>query len=1311
MTGKWKRARRYALVCLALVLVAAAVLLETGLAERWARGAIVARLERLTGGRVELRAFHFSLRGLRAQLDDLTIRGLEPAGTPPLFHADQLRIGLRPSALLGRIALDEMDLERPAVHLRMEKDGRTNLPSPKQRRASAKPWRERLFEMEIGRLEVRDGSVTFNDVRAPLETEGGQFRFTMDRYAPAPGKESYRGTLAWQGMQLAARRYLPFRSDLGAKFTLTRSGFELDQFRWKLPHSEVEARAELASFQKREWDFHYRVRLDLDDVREILRKPNTPAGAVESTGEGRYAGGQFELRGHYTAHNITMPYKWFHSRGMESRGSIAATGHTLEVPNFQAWALGGEVNGRVDLDFHGLAFRVTSHARGMNLSSLLAAVDNPSFPMHTLHWAGSVDVDSVTTWNADFKHVASRGTSIWSPPATVPAGEIPTTARLNYDYRMNERAVAVHQSEISTPTSHIEFDGRLGADDSKLAAQVNSQDLKVWDDFINYLRGAEAEPRRIAGRALWAGKMSGPLARPTFAGHVHAFEAQYDRLYWDEIDGEMGYSPEQFRLERTRARRGHSSATLTLWLELDDWSFLPENHWSLSVQLAGAETDELQALLGTAFPVHGLVTGQFQCGGTREDPELHGTFDVASVDAWGYQVDRVRGQLDLRHDELRIASAEIAKGQSRVTGSFSYERTRQEVSFDIAATAIPLEEIKPIQTPQLPLGGRVDFTLRGQGVLPALVSAGSVHLANLRVGNEVLGSFTGQLAADGRRVHLDVNSTMNTGQARGQFDLTLGGEYPLRGELTVEAVDLDPFIQTGLRLRQLTGHSRVSGQFAIAGFLAEPETIAVQANLSHVSLDYEFVKLENVGPVRFGYRRDEIRIEEAELRGQNTDLTLSGLIRFDANRPLDLRLAGSVNLRLAQGLLPALEARGGAQVNAQIEGTFSSPHITGRAHVENAAASYGDFPASVSQLTGDFLFDRSRLLFENVTAAAGGGTLVLSGSMSYGEGPLHYEVAAQARNVRIRYPEGMSWLGGGNLRLAGTMQAAQLSGRVVVHRLLMTRGFNVTSILIATKEPIAAPATTSPFLRNLQFDIEAVSSPDARVEWEGARLEVEGNLRVRGTWEHPVFLGNIHLVSGEMSFRGNRYRLTRGDINFANPFRLDPVLNLEATTTIQQYEVTLDFTGPASRPSLSYRSDPPLPESDVIALLALGRTGQESELRTATGGQASESGASMVLSEAISSQVGGRLERLFGTRLQFDPFLAGTSTDPNAGTRVTVQQQVAHDLTITYSTNTTTSQTQVIQIEYAVSRELSVVALRDVNGTFGLDFKFKKHFK
>src|SRR5258708_29281683 len=156
---------------------------------------------------------------------------------------------------------------------------------------------------------------------------------------------------------------------------------------------------------------------------------------------------------------------------------------------------------------------------------------------------------------------------------------------------------------------------------------------------------------------------------------------------------------------------------------------------------------------------------------------------------------------------------------------------------------------------------------------------------------------------------------MAGGRLSGNMDVKLGGDYPLAGELTVEQIHCDSVITAAMHLTGLTGHSLVDGHFAIAGFGARPETLAVEANLSRVTLDYENVKLENAGPVRLTYRQDEIRVEQATLRGRDTDFHIAGSARFAGDRALNLRIDGAVSLQLLAGFVPRLESTGRAHVN------------------------------------------------------------------------------------------------------------------------------------------------------------------------------------------------------------------------------------------------------------------------------------------------------------------------------------------------------------------------------------------------------------
>jgi translocation and assembly module TamB len=803
---------------------------------------------------------------------------------------------------------------------------------------------------------------------------------------------------------------------------------------------------------------------------------------------------------------------------------------------------------------------------------------------------------------------------------------------------------------------------------------------------------------------------------------VRGENVQYSSIILDSLDGELVYSPRQLLLSRGHTRRGPTSSSLEITLELTNWSFLPENSWSANASLEKTSLEGLQQLLGWSYPVRGSLTGEFHGRGTRAEPTVAGLFDLADGSVYGSSFNRLRGQLTASTQEVRIANAELrffvsgkekGRGAGIVTGTAAYRFADKTIAADVVGAALPLESFNKLQS-SIALGGQVTFRLKADGPIQAPIANGTFHVTDLRVGQEVIGSFDTDLASDGKTARLTVSSAMSTGEISGGYTLGLTNPFPVEGKVSIKNIDLDPFLLAALHLKEFSGHGKADGDISMKGALKDARGIVVEANFSRLILNYANVQLENSGPVRFRSSREALEIEPVVMHGTDTNVKIDGSVQFTGRRNLALHLDGAVDLRLLNESLRNMEVHGGAQINAAVEGSIDHPRITGRVHIDNASVRAADFPTGLSAIKGDLIFDTTRLFFSDVTAEVGGGTLQLSGSVNYGESGMRYDLNTSTERVRIRYPEGMSWLLGGNLRLTGTTNSGIVSGRVTVQRVLLTQGLESAGVLVSSKEGISGPTTDSPFLRNLQFDIEAVSSPDARMEWPGAELEADANLRVRGTWEHPIILGHIHLLSGDLYFAGNRYRVARGDINFANPFRLDPVVNVEASTTVQQYEVTLNFNGPASKLSLAYRSDPPLPSNDIVALLAMGQRSAEGTSRSGGTAQSATSGATALLSEAVSSQLGGRLQRLFGiTRLRVDPGLTpvASSSSQNAGARVTVEQQIARNLTIMYVSNVGSTQEQVIQVEYTINRNISVVALRDQNGTFGIDVKIRKRFK
>jgi translocation and assembly module TamB len=1314
------------------IIVLLAVILNTGTADRLARDYIVKKIQSSLGARAELHAFHFRVQGLNAELDGFTIHGREGPGLPPFFHADRIRVGVHIISLLHhKISLSDVEVLQPSVFIRIDENGQSNVPVPPHR-ATSKPWQTQLFDLQIAQLKISGGNVMFNDAKIPLDVEGQNFAFAMTYQAAAQGQDAYFGQLGWNQVQMTARRYLPFHFNLNTKFTLTRAAFSIDDLQLQLPHTSVNARAEIRSFQPLDADFHYRGLLSLPDLRLIMRKPEMPGGSVDFAGSATYAQHKLQMDGDYHARGLAFAYSWFHAKDIESWGDIVVADSRLHMPVFHAKALGGTLQGKLDMNFKGLAFRTVSKVTGASLAAVLAAVHNPSLPVNTLHWDGNLEADTVCTWNRDFKHFAVNGVTLWTPSAAALPGKIPATAQIAFNYNMDHGAVVLQQSTITTPDSHVSFNGTLARHNSALDAAFHTGQIEDWSDFISDLRGNQNGSERITGTADWKGAISGPLTGPTFAGAFHTQNAHFGRMYWDDITGSMSYSPRTFTLKNAVVKRGISQANLDLMLQLHDWNFSKNAAWSLRTRMSRASLSDLQGLLGTSYPVTATVTADFQGSGTRHEPVLDGNFDLQNMKAYGINVDRARGALSLRHDQIQITNAILDRGSGHLTGNLLYKPAERTVDFQMIGTGVALDQFSFLQTKPLPIAGDIDFDLRGSGPLTSPQAHGTVQLVDLKFGSEVLDSFSGRLDSNGRTAQLELQSTRTRGKLSANFQMGLSGDYPLTGKMIVNHVDLDPFIVAGLHLSEVTGHSSIDGQLNVSGDATKPETFVMQADLSQITFDYEYVNLQNVGPVHLTYGHDEVQIEPATLSGMDTNFKISGNASFSGSRQLSLKLAGSINLRLASGLFPGLDARGVARVNTTIAGTLSNPEVIGQARIINTSAHYADFPSVLSNLNGDVVFDRSRMLLNNFTAQAGGGKLKISGNVDYGEKPISYELNATASSVRVRYPEGMSWLLDGNIRFSGNSQGAVLSGDATVQRVVFAPNVDFSSMLGssastttvststvsgggASGAAVTASSTSSNFLRNLQFDISARAVPGMRIEWGTAHFTAEGSVRVRGTWEHPIVLGSVHLLSGEMAFRGNTYHLDRGDINFSSPFRFDPVLNIEIATTINPYEVTLDFTGPASRMQVSYRSDPPLQSSDIINLLALGSQGEQSALMTSSSSQSQNFGATALLSEAVTSQVGAPIEKLFGvTNFRIDPFLASslatTGVTQTTEARVTIQKQVTHDLSVTYSTNAASNQQQVIEVDYAVSRSITLVALRDINGIYGISVKFTSHF-
>jgi translocation and assembly module TamB len=112
-------------------------------------------------------------------------------------------------------------------------------------------------------------------------------------------------------------------------------------------------------------------------------------------------------------------------------------------------------------------------------------------------------------------------------------------------------------------------------------------------------------------------------------------------------------------------------------------------------------------------------------------------------------------------------------------------------------------------------------------------------------------------------------------------------------------------------------------------------------------------------------------------------------------------------------------------------------------------------------------------------------------------------------------------------------------------------------------------------------------------------------------------------------------------------------------------------------------------------------------------GMFTDEATNLIISQAINSTVSSRMQKLFGvSRIKIDPQGLTTETNPTArGPQVTIEQQFANNITLTYSTNVSQSAEQIIQGEYYVNPNISIVGTRDQNGVVSFDIRVRRRRK
>jgi translocation and assembly module TamB len=375
--------------------------------------------------------------------------------------------------------------------------------------------------------------------------------------------------------------------------------------------------------------------------------------------------------------------------------------------------------------------------------------------------------------------------------------------------------------------------------------------------------------------------------------------------------------------------------------------------------------------------------------------------------------------------------------------------------------------------------------------------------------------------------------------------------------------------------------------------------------------------------------------------------------------------------------------------------------------VQNVNLAMDGIPNGLSNLNGTMVFSQDRLQVENLVGTTGGGQVKMGGFVTLKNG-LFADLTASGDAVRVRL-YGLSTTANISLRLQGGPDNLLLGGNVLITRFGV--GPDVDFAAFSSAGGVSAPPDPNSITNKISMNVRVQSSPQMDFQNSYAKLAGTVDLTVRGTVAEPAILGRIRITYGQATFAGTTYELQRGDIYFSNPVRIDPTIDIDATARVENYDITVGLQGTMSNLKPTYRSEPPLTQTDIFQLLALGRTQEEAQINTAQATQRGEDPTtSALLGGALNATVSNRVGKLFGGgTVKIDPAFVGTLG--NSSARITVQKQLSRQLSVTYATNVNSTAQPLLQGQYDLTPNVSLVVTRDETGVFSIVYRIRKRYR
>jgi len=802
------------------------------------------------------------------------------------------------------------------------------------------------------------------------------------------------------------------------------------------------------------------------------------------------------------------------------------------------------------------------------------------------------------------------------------------------------------------------------------------------------------------GRVSAKGQLLGPVAGPHFEGTLSAGPVTVKGILFNDAEGRLQYNDKKVTLADTAIHQGDSSYVFDGAVDFSG----PEVVYTADLQVIRSDVVSVVALFYKQIPLKMSAVGELSFKGSGKDYKGTGRLSLDAGSAYGESFDKGSVTATLTNGRITFPQVVLYKGSGvvKATGWIGFDGT---YSSSLTSRYLSLSEVNHL--PAMPLDGQFKLDLSSSGSFSHPQVKASLDIAEVTFYKAPIGQFSALASID--KGMMTIKAGLDDKRADVRGTMVLQEPYAWTADVSVDSDNIDPSILMGNKELATKMRLILNGAMAARGNGGDMKTWSAKASFRHLGLVVGDYRIDNEEVAELTIEGETLTVQTLKLSGPGTRIDIAGTTQL--MKSLDLTFTGTANLSLLRGLYREVEHGDGvAEVKLSVRDAWNNPDVAGELDIRNGELKIKDIPQKFSALNGKVTFDKSKIVVDSLQGEIGGGKMNSSGWVQLSGLALRdFTAKVSFENVTVRYPEGLTSTLSGDLYYDGDATEQSLAGEVLIKRARYDKRIEWKSMLVdLTKGFYQKKKTDIGWIGATQINMRFHGADNILFQTNLAKMPLDVDVFIRGTVNQPQLLGRIEARSGFVYFRKNDFKIQHASVDFIDPNRMNPMLDIQAATKVREYQISLAVSGSADHALVTLFSAPSLPDADILGLLALGKTSDELKGKE-TGVGVSE--AAYLATGQVQDIVERRARSLTGLdRVQVDPYV---SKADNSVPRVTVGKEIIQDkLFVTYSSNVgATVPEQNFRIEYILDKHLSLVGERNEIGNIGADLKFRFEFR